>query len=129
GRHGRNVEQALRDAMRRDRARTKILRISQFGIIEMTRQRVRPSLKRSVYQDCPHCKGTGHVKTCESMSLDVIRMIQLATTREVVRRVGVGASPAGGGYLLNRQRREIVRLGGARPPAAQPPPLPRAPPP
>src|SRR5581483_6043811 len=56
-RHRRNVENALRDAMRRDRARTKILRISQFGIIEMTRQRIRPSLKRSVYQDCPYCNG------------------------------------------------------------------------
>src|SRR5207245_2425544 len=58
-RHRRNVEKALRDAMRRDRARTKILRISQFGLIEMTRQRIRPSLKRSVYGDCPCCSGRG----------------------------------------------------------------------
>ncbi len=61
--HRRGVEKAMRDAVKRDRARTKILRISQFGIIEMTRQRIRPSLKRSVYQDCPHCHGTGQVKT------------------------------------------------------------------
>jgi len=54
----------MRDAMKRDRATAaKILRISQFGIIEMTRQRIRPSLKRSVYQDCPHCVGSGQVKT------------------------------------------------------------------
>src|SRR5262249_10868801 len=53
--HRRGVERALRDAIKRDRARTKILKMSAFGLIEMTRQRIRPSLKRSVYQDCPHC--------------------------------------------------------------------------
>ena len=52
-RHRRGVERALRDAVKRDRARTKILRTSPFGLIEMTRQRIRPSLKRSVYKDCP----------------------------------------------------------------------------
>src|SRR5207245_4888633 len=62
-RHRREVERALRDAVKRDRARTKILKISQFGLIEMTRQRIRPSLKRSAFQDCTQCKGTGHVKT------------------------------------------------------------------
>ena len=58
-RHRRGVERALRDAIKRDRARTKILRISPFGLIEMTRQRIRPSLKRSVYEDCPHCTRHG----------------------------------------------------------------------
>src|SRR5690606_17387933 len=53
--HRRGVERALRDAVKRDRARTKILRTSPFGLIEMTRQRIRPSLKRSVYRDCPCC--------------------------------------------------------------------------
>ncbi len=57
-RHRRDVERALRDAVKRDRARTKILRTSPFGLIEMTRQRIRPSLKRSVYRDCPGCTGT-----------------------------------------------------------------------
>ena len=71
----------LRDAMRRDRARTKILRISQFGLIEMTRQRIRPSLKRSIFADCPHCRGSGFVKTNESMSIEVMRMLQLAAHR------------------------------------------------
>src|SRR5436853_6395136 len=80
--HRRGVEKAMRDAVRRDRARTKILKISQFGIIEMTRQRIRPSLKRSIYQECAHCRNTGQVKTTESMSIDVMRMIQLAAHRE-----------------------------------------------
>ena len=74
-RHRRGVERALRDAVKRDRARTKILRTSPFGLIEMTRQRIRPSLKRSVYQDCPCCTGTGVVKTAESMAIEVVRML------------------------------------------------------
>src|SRR5229473_2490038 len=87
--HRRGVEKALRDAMKRDRARTKILKISAFGIIEMTRQRIRPSLKRSVYQDCPYCHGAAQVKTVESMSIEVMRMLQLASHREQVHRVEI----------------------------------------
>ncbi|MCI0363841.1 MAG: ribonuclease E/G, partial [Phycisphaerales bacterium] len=109
-RHRRNVEHALRDAVRRDRARTKILKISAFGIIEMTRQRIRPSLKRSVYQDCPHCHGTGQVKTCESMSIDVMRLIQLAAHQDSIHRVQVRVHDDVAHYLLNRKRKEITRL-------------------
>jgi ribonuclease E len=109
-RHRRGVEKALRDAIKRDRARTKILRISQFGIIEMTRQRIRPSLKRSVYQDCPHCLGTGQVKTCESMSIDVMRFLQLATHREHVRRIEIRVHEDVALYLLNRKRKEVAQL-------------------
>jgi len=108
--HRRDVERALRDAVRRDRARTKILKISAFGIIEMTRQRIRPSLKRSVYQDCPHCHGTSQVKTCESMSIDVMRMLQLAAHRENIQRIHVRVQEDVANYLLNRKRKEITRL-------------------
>jgi ribonuclease E len=109
-RHRRGVEKALRDAIKRDRARTKILRISQFGIIEMTRQRIRPSLKRSVYQDCPHCLGTGQIKTCESMSIDVMRFLQLAAHREQVKRIEIRVHEDVALYLLNRKRKEIAQL-------------------
>lgn len=109
-RHRRNVERALRDAMRRDRARTKVLRISQFGIIEMTRQRIRPSLKRSVYQDCPYCQGMAQVKTCESMSIEVMRMLQLAAHRNYIRRVDIAVAASVADYLLNKKRAEIVKL-------------------
>jgi ribonuclease E len=108
--HRRAVERALRDAVKRDRARTKVLRISQFGLIEMTRQRIRPSLKKSVYQDCPHCLGTGHVKTVESMSIDVMRLLQLASHKEAVSRAHVKVHVAVAEYLLNRKRREIGQL-------------------
>jgi ribonuclease E len=108
--HRRAVERALRDAVKRDRARTKVLKISQFGLIEMTRQRIRPSLKKSVYQDCPHCLGTGHVKTVESMSIDVMRLLQLAAHKEAIGRVQVKVHAAVADYLLNRKRREIGQL-------------------
>jgi ribonuclease E len=108
--HRRGVERAMREAVRRDRARTKLLRISAFGIIEMTRQRIRPSLKRSVYQDCPHCGSTGQVKTCESMSIDVMRLLQLAAHREGVQRINVRVHEEVAHYLLNRKRKEVARL-------------------
>src|SRR5690606_1934844 len=76
-RHRRGVEKALRDLMKRDRARTKILRTSPFGLVEMTRQRIRPSIHRSVYTDCPCCKGRAVVKTPESMAIEVVRMLML----------------------------------------------------
>src|SRR5215467_10999205 len=108
--HRRGVARAMRAAVKRDRARTKILRISQFGIIEMTRQRIRPSLKRSVYQDCPHCRGTSQVKTCESMSIDVMRLLQLAAHRGNVHRMQIRVHDEVANYLQNRKRREITRL-------------------
>src|SRR5437016_9170734 len=108
--HRRGVERAMRDAVKRDRARTKILKISPFGIIEMTRQRIRPSLKRSVYHDCPHCEGTGQVKTCESMSIDVMRMLQLAAHRENVQRIQVRVADEAAHYLLNTKRKAISQL-------------------
>lgn len=109
--HRRNVENALRDAMRRDRARTKILRISQFGLIEMTRQRIRPSLKRSIFADCPHCRGSGFVKTNESMSIEVMRMLQLAAHRTPsIQSIEVAVHTDVANYLLNRKRKEIAAL-------------------
>lgn len=109
-RHRRGVERALREAVKRDRARTKILRISQFGMIEMTRQRIRPSLKRSVYEDCSHCAGAGVVKTAESMSIDVMRMLALAAHREEIQRINICVSAPVANHLNNRKRREIGRI-------------------
>ncbi len=76
-RNRRELEKRLHDNFKNDRAKTKVLRMSQFGIIEITRQRMRPSLKRSIYSDCPHCKGAGLVKTPESLSLDVMRKLAI----------------------------------------------------
>lgn len=108
--HRRTLERSLRDALKRDRARTKILRTSPFGLIEMTRQRIRPSLKKSVYADCPCCSGRGVVKTAESMSIEVIRMLMLAGQQPAVCRVTVRVNDEVASYLNNRKRREISRL-------------------
>src|SRR5260370_1575869 len=108
--HRRAVEKAMRDAVKRDRARTKILKISQFGLIEMTRQRIRPSLKRSGYQDCPYCHGMAQVKTSESISIDVMRILQLAAFRENICRIDIRVTEEVAAYLLNKKRREVAKL-------------------
>ncbi|TWU18176.1 Rne/Rng family ribonuclease [Allorhodopirellula heiligendammensis] len=103
----RKVERVLRDAMAKDRARTKILRTSPFGLIEMTRQRIRPSLKRSIYQDCPCCKGRGLVKTPESMSIEVVRTLALAVKNKHIVRVTVRVNDAVAAFLNNKKRRAM----------------------
>jgi len=109
-RHRRGVERALREAIQRDRARTKVLRMSAFGLIEMTRQRIRPSLKRSIYEDCTHCAGAGVAKTVESMAIDVMRLLALATHREEIRRIAISVNPNVATYLCNRKRKEIAKI-------------------
>src|SRR3954447_531840 len=109
-RHRRDLEKKLHDAFKNDRAKTKVLRMSQFGIIELTRQRMRPSLKRSVYFDCPHCKGAGLVKTPESMSLDVMRRISIAINDLKVERVELAVCPDVAFYLQNKKRMQIAEL-------------------
>ncbi len=108
--HRRSVERCLRDAIKRDRARTKILRTSPFGLIEMTRQRVRPSLKRSVYQECPCCNGGGVVKSAESMALEVFRSLELAGQHPDIDRVRVTVAEEVAEYLNNRKRVELATI-------------------
>ncbi|MEI8194529.1 MAG: Rne/Rng family ribonuclease [Phycisphaerae bacterium] len=109
-RHKREIERLLRDEMKDDRAKTKVLRMSQFCMVELTRQRVRPSLKRSIYQDCPHCHGTALIKTPESVSLDVMRRLAGGATRLEVARIEVKVYPTVATYLLNRKRKQLVDL-------------------
>src|SRR5208283_1654089 len=101
-RHRRGVERALRDAVKRDRARTKILRTSPFGLIEMTRQRIRPSLKRSIFMDCPCCVGTGVVKTPESMAIEVIRLLMLASQNPKTAQIIASVATEVANYINNR---------------------------
>ena len=108
--HRRKVEKTLRDAMDRDRARTKILRTSPFGLVEMTRQRIRPSFKRSVYEDCPCCRGRSLVKTAESMSIEVERLLMMACQMPNAAKVVVRVNENVAGYLNNRKRREMIHL-------------------
>jgi ribonuclease E len=109
-RHRRGVERALRDAVRRDRARTKILRTSPFGLVEMTRQRIRPSLKRSAYKDCPCCHGSAVVKTPESMAIDVVRLLIVIAQKPAIVQVRVSVAPDVADYLNNRKRHDLAQL-------------------
>jgi ribonuclease E len=108
--HRRSVERELRDGVKRDRAKTKILRTSPFGLIEMTRQRIRPSLKRNVYSDCPCCGGNGLVKTPESMAIEAVRGLSLASQYDTAVRIEVGVAAEVAEYMMNKKRREITRL-------------------
>jgi ribonuclease E len=109
-RNRRGVERTLRDAVKRDRARTKILRTSPFGLIEMTRQRIRPSIKRSVYKECPSCGGTGLVKSAESMTIEVVRKLIMCAQAPQVARISVTVEEEVATYLNNKKRRDLVQL-------------------
>ncbi len=100
----------MRDAMKRDRARTKILRTSPFGLIEMTRQRIRPSLKKSIFTDCPACGGAGVVKTPESMAIEVVRLLMLASQNPRVASLSVTVATEVANYINNRKRKDLMRL-------------------
>ena len=109
-RNRRNVEHTLRDAVKRDRARTKILRTSPFGLIEMTRQRIRPSIKRSVYKECPSCTGTGLVKSAESMAIETVRKLLNCAQTAGVARITVTVEEEVASYINNKKRRELYQM-------------------
>ncbi len=108
--HRKEVERAFREAVKTDRARSKILRISRFGVVEMTRQRMRPSLQLSTYLACPHCAGTGFVKSDESLALEMIRLVSLAASRDHIRRIELTVSQEVGDYLQNEKRTTIAQI-------------------
>ncbi|MDR4497232.1 MAG: Rne/Rng family ribonuclease [Candidatus Scalindua sp.] len=108
----RSIEKVAEVALKRDRARTKILKMSKFGIIEMTRQRIRPSLKAVIYERCKCCEGTGEVKTIESTCLDLMRQIKSAVNNAQIKKIEIIASDKVTDYLLNLKRRQILELEG-----------------
>ncbi len=106
----RTIEKTVREAIKKDRAKSKVLKMSSFGIIEMTRQRVRPSLKHSFYETCNYCKGSGLIKSEESQSLAVMRCLRRACAHEDIQNIEIVVTPAVQNYLVNDQRQEIGRL-------------------
>lgn len=109
-RHRRSVENALRDAVMRDRAKTKILRMSAFGIIEMTRQRIRPSLRRSLYRECSVCRGTGQMKTVESVAIDCMRILSYVGHQGEVKRIQLTLQPEVALHLQNHKRKSLAEI-------------------
>jgi len=108
--HKREIERRLNRNLKQHKERAKILRMSEFGIIELTRQRQRASLTRNVYQDCQHCRGSGLVKTPESVTLDVMRLIQLAVTKKNIHSIEVSVSGEVAHLLQNRKRKALHKL-------------------
>src|SRR5690606_16914626 len=106
----KKIEQRMRDNLKRDRARTRTASISPFGTLEMTRQRMRPSLKSALTTACTACGGTGIVKSSESVVLDVMRRLAKAMDSEKVVRLELVISPDVAFHLLNRKRGQLVDL-------------------
>ncbi|MFP1798211.1 ribonuclease E [Lonsdalea quercina] len=103
-RHQREVENRLRDAVRQDRARIQIGRISRFGLLEMSRQRLSPSLGESSHHVCPRCSGTGTIRDNESLSLSILRLIEEEALKENTKEVQAIVPVPIASYLLNEKR-------------------------
>jgi ribonuclease E len=108
--HRRNVEKRLIEALRGDRARIKVGRISPFGMLEITRQRVGPGLKRTVFMQCPHCKGSGWSRTVQSKALSVLREVRALLNLKGYSMLQVFTAPGVNDYLSNYKRRPILDL-------------------
>jgi ribonuclease E len=106
-RHQRQVEHKVKDAMRNDRARIQIGRISAFGLLEMSRQRLRPSLLEHSTEICPHCAGIGRVRSIESAALHALRAIEEEGVRRRASEIAVSLPPNVALYLLNQKRQTL----------------------
>lgn len=104
------VEKAFRDELKTDRARSRALKMSAFGLIELTRQRLRPSLQLSTTHRCPHCRGTGIIKSSDAQATEILRNLRMALSRDEVKRVEATISAPVAEFMLNRRRAMLVAL-------------------
>ena len=109
-RNQREVENRLREALRYDRARVQMGKISRFGLMELSRQRLRPSLEETAHQPCPRCSGIGFIRGIESTALHILRIIQEETMKENSAAVHVQVPVDVATYLLNEKRTDIHAL-------------------
>ncbi len=111
-RNNRSVEKKLKDCLKNDRARIQVGRISHFGLLEMSRQRIRASVLESTTQVCQHCGGTGHVRSESSIALHVLRGVEEYLLRNTTHNITVRCTPETALYLLNHKRGTIVDYEG-----------------
>jgi len=104
------VERKLKDSLRNDRARIQIGSISHFGLLEMSRQRLRASLVESVSQACPHCAGTGRIRSINSSALHILRVIEEEAARHQAKEMTVFIHPEVALYVLNQKRASLATL-------------------
>ncbi|MDX0917053.1 Rne/Rng family ribonuclease [Sinorhizobium medicae] len=107
-RNNRSVEKKLKDCLKNDRARIQVGRISHFGLLEMSRQRIRASVLESTMQTCPHCNGTGHIRSQSSVALHVLRGIEEHLLKNTTHDISVRTTPDIALYLLNQKRSSIT---------------------
>ena len=105
--HQREVEERLRQALQMDKARVQTGRISRFGLLEMSRQRLRPSLGESSQITCPRCDGQGHIRSVESLALSILRLVEEEAMKEFTGQVIVQAPAKVANFLLNEKRSMI----------------------
>ena len=108
--HKREVERALKNHMKRDKARSKVGKISQFGIVEMSRQRIRPPIEYTSFVACPTCRGRGQVPSVESIGIGFLRRLSLESLKGNVAGLKGYVTPEVAQYILNRKRKELVDL-------------------
>jgi ribonuclease E len=106
----RDVETRLRDALRQDRARVQFSSISKFGLLELSRQRLRPALSEGSHITCPRCNGTGHIRDTESSALQILRMVQEESMKDNTAAVHVQVPVEVTSFLLNEKRTEITKI-------------------
>jgi ribonuclease E len=110
GKHQRMVEDRLQQSLKLDRARVQIGKISRFGLLELSRQRLRPSLGESSQIVCPRCDGHGRMRSVESLSLSILRLAEEQAMKDKTAQVLVQAPPQIANYLLNEKRRALVEI-------------------
>lgn len=110
GRNNAAVERRMKDALRNDRARIQIGRISSFGLLEMSRQRLHASLQEASTEVCPHCHGTGRMRSVDSTALHVLRMVEEEITRNPAPGVTVNVPTAVALFILNQKRHALAQL-------------------
>jgi ribonuclease E len=108
--HRTAIERTLRNHMKEDKARTKVGKISKFGLLEMSRQRIRPSIEFGSYLPCKYCQGKGLVPSPETLGIGFLRKLSLEMVKEQARKVKGVVPVEVAEYLLNKKRREIVDL-------------------
>jgi ribonuclease E len=109
-RNNNAVERRLKDSLRNDRARIQIGRISSFGLLEMSRQRLHPSLQEASTDICPHCRGSGRIRSVDSTALHVLRLVEEEITKSFSPGVSVFAPTAVALYILNQKRTALSQL-------------------
>ena len=107
--HQREVEECLRDALKHDKARIQTGRISRFGLMELSRQRLRPSIGETSNGECPKCNGTGRIRDFQSSALHVIRMIQEQSNKKQGQKISVQVPVDVATFLLNEKREIIIQ--------------------